>query len=139
MVMTGWWELRGGFIEGDVIKWRDPVWKKGNGGNSFGGQRLVCAGRRLISAEVLSEPDEDGWCYLLVRQYDNHGMTPLDKILTRPPVGKKIKRKYKTIMNGEPERMAWEDESARARLVGEAWRERSLTSLMTMDDDEEET
>lgn len=138
MVMTEWFELRGGFITGDVIRWRDPVWKKGNSGSSFGGQQTRCVGRRVISAEVLSEPDDDGWVYLLIVQHDNVGAAPLDKILAWPPVGKKVKRKYKTIMNGEPERLPWENESERERLLSEVWRERDEKYWLGNDEYEDE-
>jgi hypothetical protein len=142
MVMTEWFELRSGFIVSDVIKWRDPAWQKGRKkrytGEGFGGQRVVNVGRRVIAAEVIEGPDEEGWVYLLVMQYDNHGMTPPDKILMAPPVGKKIKRKYKTIMNGEPQRQRWEDESARARLVREAWGNQEHEKWMSMEMDEDE-
>ena len=142
MVMTEWWELRGGFIVGDVIKWRDPAWEKGRKknytGEGFGGQRMVKVGRRVISAEVIEGPDEDGWVYLLVMQYDNHGMTPPDEILMEPPVGKEIKRKYKTIMKGAPKRLPWENESLRARLVGEFWGKKQHAHFMSMDMDEDD-
>lgn len=61
MAVTEWWELRGGFITGDVIKWRDPVWAARKGqkqkytGEGFGGQRMVKVGLRTICAEVISE------------------------------------------------------------------------------------
>lgn len=142
MVMTEWFELRGGFITADVIRWRDPVWQKGRKkkytGEGFGGQRVVNVGRRVIAAEVIEGPDEDGWVSLLVMQYDNHGMTPPDKILMAPPVGKKIKRKYKTIMNGDPQRQRWDDERARARLVRDAWGNQEHEKWMSMEMDEDE-
>lgn len=142
MVMTEWFELRGGFITADVIRWRDPVWEKGRKkqytGEGFGGQRMVCVGRRAISASVIEGPDEDGWVTLLVMQHDNHGMTPLDEIFMAPPVKKKIRRKYKTIMNGEPERQRWDDEKARARLVSEAWGDKDHAYWMAMGMDEDE-
>jgi len=139
MAVTEWWELRGGFITGDVIRWRDPVWQKGKkGAGSFGGQEMRCVGRRVVSAEVISEPDEDGWCYLLIMQHDNVGAAPLDKILALPPVGKKVKRKYKTIMNGEPERLPWENESERERLLSEVWQERDAKHWLGNDEYEDE-
>jgi hypothetical protein len=142
MAVTEWFELRSGFIVGDVIKWRDPGWQKGRKkqytGEGFGGQQRANVGRRVIAAEVIEGPDEDGWCSLLVMQYDNHGMTPPDKILMAPPIGKKIKRKYKTIMNGEPERLPWEDENLRAELFNEVWGRKRHAYLMTLDNDEEE-
>lgn len=125
MAVTEWWELRGGFISGDVIKWRDPLWKKGRKkaytGEGFGGQRMVKVGLRTVCAEVIEGPDEDGWVYLLVMQYDNLGAAPLDKILSAPPVGKKIRRKCRTILKGDPFRLPWEDERERERLVSEIW------------------
>ena len=142
MAVTDYFTLRGGFIGGDVIRWRDPVWQKGRKksytGEGFGGQQLACIGRRVISAAVIEGPDEDGWCSVEVMQYDNHGMTPLDEIFMAPPVEKKIKRKYKTIMNGEPERLPWEDERARARLVDEVWGNKDHAHFMSMDEDEDE-
>ena len=143
MAVQDYFTLRGGFIGGDVIRWRDPVWPKGKKkdytGQGFGGQQRACIGRRVIAAEMIEGPDEDGWCTLLVMQYDNHGMTPLDEIFMAPPVKKKIKRKYKTIMNeeAEAERMRWPDEAARARLVREGRGDHER--LMGMDMDEEET
>ena len=147
MVMTEWFELRSGFITNDVIKWREFIWaapgpdgrrQKQYTGEGFGGQRRVRVGERVISAEVIQGPDEDGWVYLLLMQYDNLGAAPADKILMPLPIGKQIKRKYKTIMNGEPQRQRWEDESARARLVREAWDDREHKKWMSVEMDEDE-
>ena len=88
---------------------------------------------------MIEGPDEDGWVTVLVMQHDNHGMTPLDEIFMAPPVKKKkIRRKYKTIMNGEPERLPWEDERARARLVSEVWGDKDHAHWMSMGMDEDE-
>ena len=142
MAVQDYFTLRGGFIPGDVIQWRDPVWQKGRKkqytGEGFGGQQMACIGRRVIAAEVLSGPDEDGWCYLLVVAHDNVGAAPLDKIFMSPPVGKKVKRKYKTIMNGEPMRLPWEDEAERERLLSEVWDERDAKHWLGNDEYEGE-
>lgn len=145
MAVTDFFTLRGGFISGDVIRWRDPVWEKGRKksytGEGFGGQQLMCVGRRTISAAVIEGPDEDGWVTVQVMQYDNHGMTPLDEIFMAPPVKKKkIRRKYRTLMNEEAEieRLPWEDERARARLVSEVWGDKDHEHWMSMGMDEDE-
>jgi len=133
-----WWELRGGFITGDVVMWRDPVWskgrKKGERGAGFGGEQIRCVGQRVIGARVISGPSEDGWYMLEVVQYDNRGARPLDKILSPPPVGKKIRRKYKTIMSGDPMRQPWEDEGARERLMSEVWDELDAKNWLGADE-----
>lgn len=144
MAVTQWWELRGGFITNDVIKWRDPVWaarpakdrKKAYTGEGFGGQRMVRVGLRTICAEVIEGPDEDGWVYLLVMQHDNLGAAPLDKILSAPPVGKKIRRKCRTILNGKPERLPWENEHERERLLSEIWGDDEAKRWMSPSADE---
>ena len=142
MAVQDYFILRGGFIPGDIVRWRDPTWPKGKKkeytGQGFGGQQTARMGRRLIAAEVIEGPDEDGWMVLLVRSYDNHGMTPLDEIFMAPPVKKQIRRKYTTIMRGEPERLAWENERLRAELVSEVWGKKRHPHFMTLDEDEDE-
>ena len=146
MVVTEWYELRGGIIAADVIRWREPIWEewgpKGKRrkrvGNTFGGQRIVRVGERVISAEVIQGPDEDGWVYLLVRQYDNLGFAKPERLLNPPKVGSELKRKYKTILKGDPHRLPWSDENARARLVREAWSDEYHAHWMSLGVDEEE-
>lgn len=142
MAVQDYFTLRGGFIPGDIVRWRDPTWPKGKKkeytGQGFGGKQTARMGRRLIAAEVIDGPDEDGWMVLLVRAYDNHGMTPLDEIFMAPPVKKEIRRKYKTIMKGQPERLPWEDEGLRAELVNEVWGKKRRDHAMGLDYDEEE-
>jgi hypothetical protein len=41
-------------------------------------------------------------------------------------------------MNGEPERLPWEDENLRAQLVDEVWGKKRHAYFMSLDDDEEE-
>lgn len=146
MVMTEWYEMRGGVIEADVIRWREPIWqgrgpkgKRRREGGGFGGQKLVRVGNRVVSAEVISGPDEDGWLYLLVRQYDNLGYAHPEKLMNPPKVGSTIKRKYKTIMNGDPRRLLWSDENARALLASQyLGNKEHLARFMAMDDEEDE-
>ena len=127
MVVTEWWEIRSGFIAADVIKWREPLWrargpkgrKKQYTGEGFGGQRLVKVGHRVVSAEVIEGPDEDGWVYLLVRQYDNLGYANPERLMKPIKVGERIRRRVGTIMRGDPRRLAWSDEPLRSALVSQ--------------------
>jgi hypothetical protein len=103
MVMTEWWELRSGVINEVIVVFLLPVFrkkKKKYTGEGFGGQQFVRVGVRLVAAEVIEGPDEDGRMVLLVRQYDNHAFTAPEKLLAPLPVGKKIKVKLKTIVKG---------------------------------------
>ena len=144
MVMTEWYELRGGFIEGDIVKWREAVYeRRGPKGkkwvSTFGGQRIVRVGLRLISAEVIQGPDEEGWVYLLVRQYDNLGMVNPAKLTNPPSIGSGIKRKYKTIMNGDPHRLLWSDENVRSMLASQfLGNKEHMERFMSMDVDDED-
>jgi len=112
--MAEWVPIGGGFIAADVIRWKEGVYKprRSKRGKPF---RL---GDRLVTAEVLQEPDQKGWVRLLVRKCE----TLLELTTRRLPVyqnGAEIKRARKTIMRGNPERLLWSDESARAVVASE--------------------
>lgn len=108
--MTVWLPVGDGFIEADVIRWKEPVFKNQGAG------RAARVGDRLVSAEVLRESDADGWVYLLVRSSEvvsaKIGWSRSDVLL--PARGQETKRQLRTIVRGDPERLAWSDESARA-------------------------
>ena len=114
--------FEGGLIAADVVRWKENVYhprRKRRG-------RAVRLGERLLTAEVLKEPDSKGWVRLLVRQCES-----LVEYTTRKlPAylnGAEIKRAQKTIMRGNPERLLWSDESARAVVASECPRP-SVTS-----------
>jgi len=108
--MTIWVPVGDGFIEADVIRWKEPVFKNTRSG------RAVRVGDRLVFAEVLRESDADGWVYLMVRRSEvvsaKIGWSLSDVLL--PAIGTETKRQLRTIVRGNPERLAWSDESARA-------------------------
>lgn len=147
MVVTEWYELRGGFISADVIRWRETIWipmgtkgRRVKQGGGFGGQRVINVGARTVCAEVIQGPDDDGWVYLLVRQYDNLAFHPVGRLVEPPrlKVGSELKRKYKTILNGDPHRLPWSDENARARLVREAWSDEYHAHWMSLGVEEDQ-
>ena len=73
----------------------------------------------MVSAEVLKEPDADGWVQLLVRGCEvvsaKIGRNPWDVPML--PKDTEVKRAKKTIMRGKPERLLWSDETARALVA----------------------
>ena len=99
-------------IAADVIRWKEKV---------YGPRRLRKAktarlGDRLVTAEVLKEPDAQGWMELLVLKCE------ILKVLSvrKPPAlssTMQVKRALRTIMRGEPERLLWSDESARDAVI----------------------
>lgn len=113
--MTVWMPVGDGFIEADVIRWKEPVLKNRRHG------RPVRLGERLVFAEVLREADKDGWVYLLVRLSEvvsvKTGWQLSDVIL--PATGTETRRRLRTILRGNPERLAWSDESARAIVASQ--------------------
>jgi hypothetical protein len=113
--MAVWISVGDGFIEADVIRWKEPVFKNRGWGEP------VRVGDRMVTAEVLREADKDGWVYLLVRHSEvasvRTGWQLSDMLL--PATGKETRRKLRTIVRGNPERLAWSDESARAIVASQ--------------------
>jgi hypothetical protein len=111
--MAEWVPIQaGGFVVADVIRWKEGVYKARRSRKT----KAPRLGDRIVTAEVLKEPDANGWTQLLVRGCEvvaaKIGRTPWEVPLL--PKDTEIKRARKTIMRGKPERMLWSDESARA-------------------------
>jgi len=116
---ASWIPCNDGFIEADVIRWREPVWEK----RGPKGGRVVKVGDRDMVAQVVKEdpPDEredSGWVWLLVKSCKIAGDTQGRKS-TGIDAESTVKRARKTIDKGYPERLPWSDESARARVLAE--------------------
>jgi hypothetical protein len=113
--MAEWVSIPDGFIAADVVRFKETAYhaRKTRRG------RAVRLGERLLTAEVLQGPDSKGWVRLLVRKCE----TLVEFTTRRLPVylnGAEIKRARKTIMRGNPERLLWSDESARAVVASES-------------------
>jgi len=108
--MAEWIPIGGDFIEADVIRWTEGVYRNRRRKKS----KPMRIGERLVMAEVLR--DEAGWVNLLVRGCEVLSASFGRDIRDVPglPKNTEIKRKRKTIVRGKPERLAWSDESARA-------------------------
>ncbi len=110
-VAAEWIPCSGGFIETDVVRWTDGVWQKPRHRRG----RAVNVGNRVVIAEVLR--DQDGWLDLLVRGCSVGREAPGREVAVLA-TNQEIRRKRHTIEKGNPERLRWSDEAARAALVG---------------------
>ena len=108
--MRKWVPCGSGFIEADVIRWKEAVWEKRQRLRG----RAVNAGERMVTAEVLL--DADGWVALLVRECTIVSEKP-GWLLKPLPNNVEVRRRRTTIERGSPERFLWSDESVRAGLI----------------------
>src|ERR1700687_988145 len=123
--MPKWIPCGGGFIEADVIRWKEAVWRRSKRKR----RRAVRLGDGRVTAEVIR--DEDGWVDLLIRGY-----AVSDEIRGRKvevlAKGTEIRRKRSTIERGKPERLPWSDETARAALASQFLGNRKSSSSASM-------
>ena len=114
--MAKWIPCGSGFIEADVIRWKEAVWGPRNARRPGPGKKNIRIGDRMVMAEVLGEADEDGWVWLLIRGCEVISAKPGRTIETLKN-GEKTKRQLRNVMRGKPERLPWSDEGARDQLV----------------------
>ena len=108
--MTNWIPCGSAFIEADVIRWKEAAWEHRRRRRG----RAVNAGERQVVAEVIRD-DKDGWLSLLVR--DSSVLSEKKGWLLQPlSKNIEVRRRRRTIERGNPERLLWTDESARAAL-----------------------
>ena len=115
--MTEWIPIEDGFIGADVVRWKEVAYgqRRSRRGKA---PRL---GKRVVTAEVLKEPDKKGWVRLLARHCETIEQLSIRKLPSLLP-GDEIKRARKTIMRGNPERLLWSDESAREAVIASKYR-----------------
>ena len=98
------------FIAADVIRWTEGIYDRRRRG------KALRIGERLVAAEVI-ERGKDGWVKLLVRACT----ITKDEFAGRPIIllkaGETLRRGEKTILRGKPQRLLWDDESARTAVV----------------------
>ena len=107
-----WIPCGNGFIEADVVRWKESVWEKRSRRRN---SRDIKVGERVVTAEVLRE--EAGWVHLLTRACVVSSERVPGREVTLLPKGGNIRRKRHKIERGNPERLLWSDESARAVLI----------------------
>jgi hypothetical protein len=130
--MAIWMPVGGEFIEADVIRWKEPVFRN----RRYGQPARV--GDRLVTAEVLSDGGRDGWVDLLVRGGEavsaSLGWNLSDVWL--PAIGDETRRRRRSLLKGNPERLAWSDESARDIVASEVQIGRNPAPTVPTDADE---
>jgi len=103
------------FIEADVIRWSEPVWKPQARASK---KKPVIIGQRCVTGQIL-RIDRAGWVHIKVAacaaEPAPHWPRPLP-----PPLkpGEMIRRKRGRIGQGKVVRLPWSDETARAAVVG---------------------
>jgi len=111
--MAVWIPVGDGFIEADVIRWREPVFKNRRHGSPA---RL---GERQMIAEVLCDDGGSGWVDLLVRHSEvlspAPGRNPHEVVL--PEKHTETRRRRRTLLKGDAERLEWSDEGARDSVL----------------------
>jgi hypothetical protein len=118
--MTRWVDVGPYFIVGDVIRFDETVWEL----QGRYRPRRCRMGERNLCAEVIKEPDENG--FVSLRVIASEGYRPIF-------VGTEINRKITTIARAKTERLLWSDEDVRARLIaekGDAWKS-SISARLT--------
>jgi hypothetical protein len=131
-MMTEWVAVGGGFIEADVIRWKEGVFER----RGHRGRRVVKAGDQVMTAEVLKEADRNGWVHLLVRDCKVGVSRILKRALIPVKAGTEIRRAYKTIVKGKPERLLWSDENVQAMLSSQFLGNKEHERFMAMETDE---
>jgi len=108
--MPKWIPCGSGFIEADVIRWKEDVWRRPKRKQGH----AVNLGDRVVTAEVIR--DEEGWIDLIIRGCAVSNEKPGRKVEVLAK-DTEIRRKRSTIEQGKPERLMWSDESARTTVA----------------------
>lgn len=114
--MSRWLPCGEAFIVGDIIRWREAVWKEKR--SARGKSRVI--GERLVTAEVL-RCEDSGWIELTLMQCETTRSEDWLKAL--PPdikPGEHLRRRRGPIGKGRAERYQWggsDGESVRGQLT----------------------
>jgi hypothetical protein len=131
--MTEWIEVKRDFIQADVIRWNEGDWQRRG---TRGRTKNVKVGDRTVTAEVLQPADAAGFVLLKVVACVTGVSRVHRKEVTVLKKGAEIRRAYKTIVNGKPERLLWTDENNRAMLSSKFLGGKEHDRFMAMETDE---
>lgn len=101
------------FIEADVIRWKEAIWKPKARRKS----RPKKIGERLVTAEVLKR-ETGGWLRLKVNQCVTKNEDAWPWTIAELKPGLLMRRSIETIGKGRPSRLRWTDEAAREAVLG---------------------
>lgn len=111
--MVQWIPCGAAFIEADVIRWTEPVWKPKAREKSRAGK----IGVRQITARVV-EVTREGWVRLIVKQCVTTNAPDWWKPIPDLEQGREVRRHRRAIERGSVERLPWSDEGARTSVAG---------------------
>lgn len=94
---TKWIPCGNGFIQADVIRWKEGVWERRSRRRNA---RAVHVGDRVVIAEVLRE-DAEEWVHLLVRGCEMVSEKPGRRKAALLPNGQEICRRRTTVVRGD--------------------------------------
>ena len=109
-----WIPCSSGFVEADVVRWLEAVWKTGR----RKGSRPVKVGERIVIAQV-ARIDAHDWVFLQVIESHVTEEKQGRRVTEVLKKGQDIRRKRKTIDRGKPARLRWSDETARGALISQ--------------------
>lgn len=104
------WTPATDFIAADVVRWTEGIYDRRRRG------KALRVGERLVAAEVM-ERGKDGWVKLLVRACTITKDEFAGKTILPLKAGEQVRRGEKTILRGKPQRLLWDDETARQAVV----------------------
>jgi hypothetical protein len=109
--MRVWLPYPGLLIKGDVVRWTEPVWHL----SPFKRKSYPAQGMRRVTAEVLAPLSDKRFLIAVIDEniLVNRNGQPLQPY----PKGVPIFKNRRTIVRGQPERLIWRDETARARAM----------------------
>jgi hypothetical protein len=103
------------FIEADVIRFTEAVWKPKKSPRSK--PRKI--GARVVTAEVLKR-EPGGWVRLKVRRSETTNAEDWCYTIKELAIESVIRRQVATIGRGKPTRLEWTDETARDAVLGQS-------------------
>lgn len=106
-----WIPHPGLLIRGDVIRWTEPVWHP----SPIRRKSYPAHGLRRVTAEVLAPLSDKRFLIAVIDEkiLVNRNGQPLQPY----PRGVPIFKNRRTVVRGQPERLMWRDEPARARAM----------------------
>lgn len=106
------------FIEADVIRWQEPVWKPQRRAAVGRKSRKppVRIGQRIVIGQVV-KIDKAGWVHVEVADCQVAPSSDWWKPITGYGKGELIRRQCAKIGQGRVDRLLWSDEGARAAIV----------------------
>ena len=121
--MAVWLPYPGLLIKRDVVRWTEPVWHP----SPCKRKSYPAHGMRRVTAEVLAPLS--GKRFLISVIDENILVNRTGQALQPYPRGEPISKNRRTIVRGQPERLMWHHETARARAMGQHLASRCAVAL----------